>query len=74
MVHLSRLSDSFPVEAGVRQGCVVAPIIFNLFKAAVIIVRMRDIRVEDSINISYCLDGSLFNLNRLKANTLTKLA
>ena len=72
VVHWSGLSESFPVEAGVRQGCVVAQSIFNLFVAAVTSVCMRDTRVEGSINISYRLDGSLFNLNLLKTKTYTR--
>lgn len=58
-------SDPFPVGTGVRQGCVIAPVIFNLFLAAVMAVAKEGIDPEDGVPLTYRLDGGLFNLRRL---------
>ena len=43
-------SDPFPVCSGVRQECVVAPVVFNLFLAAILTVARRGIRPEDGVH------------------------
>ena len=55
-------SSSFPVEVGVKQGCVLAPIIFNLLLVAITLVSHRDLQSFDCVGIEYRLDGGLFNL------------
>ena len=67
-------SSSFPVEVGVKQGCVLAPIIFNLLLVAVTLVSHRDLQSSDCARIEYRLDGGLFNLRRLQAKTKTSSA
>ena len=67
-------SSSFPVEVGVKQGCVLAPIIFNLLLVAITLVSHRDLQSSDCIGIEYRLDGGLFNLRRLQAQTKTSSA
>ncbi|XP_069984652.1 transposon TX1 uncharacterized 149 kDa protein [Penaeus vannamei] len=66
-------SDPFFVGTGVKQGCVIAPIIFNLFVAAVMTIAKQNINPADGVQISYRLDGNLFNLRRLQAKTLVTL-
>ena len=44
-------SSSFPVEVGVKQGCVLAPIIFNLLLVAIALVSHRDLKSSDGIGI-----------------------
>ena len=58
-------SSSFPVEVGVKKGCVLAPIIFNLLLVAINLVSHRDQQSSDCVGIEYRLDGGLFNLRRL---------
>ena len=60
-------SSSFPVEVGVKQGCVLAPIIFNLLLVAITLVSHCDLQSSDFVGIEYRLDGGLFNLRRLQA-------
>ena len=67
-------SSSFPVEVGVKQGCVLAPIIFNLLLVAIALVSHRDLQSCDCVGIEYRLDGGLFNLRRLQAKTKTSSA
>ena len=62
-------SDLFNVLARVKQGCVLAPVIFNIFLVAVTLVCRNGLPSNAGIPYTYCLDGSLFNLRRLKAET-----
>ena len=71
VTHAGGQSDSFPVAVGVRQGCVLAPVIFNLFLAAVNRIASPLVRTEDCLSVTYRLDGSLFNKRRLQSRTLT---
>ena len=74
VVMAGSLSSSFPVEVGVKQGCVLAPIIFNLLLVAITLVSHRDLQSSDCVGIEYCLDGGLFNLRRLQAKSKTSSA
>ena len=67
-------SSSFPVEVGVKQGCVVAPIIFNLLLVSLTLVSHRDLQSSDCVGIEYRLDGCLFHLRRLQAKIKTSSA
>lgn len=62
-------SDPFLVGTGVKQGCVIAPLIFNLFLAAVSTITKQQINPDNGVQLSYRLDGNLFNLRRLQAKT-----
>ena len=59
---------------GVKQGCVQAPIIFNLLLVAMTLVSHRDLQSSDCVRIEYRLDGGLFYLRRLQAKTKTSSA
>ena len=72
VVMAGSLSSSFPVEVGVKQGCVLAPIIFNLLLIAMTLVSHRDL--QSCVGIEYRLDGGLFNLRHLQAQTKTSSA
>ena len=67
-------SSSFPVDVGVRQGCVLATIIFNLLLVAITLVSHRDLQSSDCVEIEYRLDGGFFNLRRIQAKTKTSSA
>lgn len=61
------LSDPFPIQNGVKQGCVLAPTLFNIFVASVLSIALRN--TPESCSIVYQFDGQLFNLQRLQART-----
>ena len=64
-------STSFPVEVGMKQGSVLAPIIFNLLLVVITLIYHRDLQSSNCLGIEYSLDGGLFNLRRLQAKTKT---
>ena len=60
-------SDRFNISNGVKQGCVLAPVLFNLFFTQVLLHAVRDLKLD--VYLKYRLDGSLFDLRRLAAKT-----
>ena len=62
LVMAGSQSTSLPAEVGVKQGCVLATIIFNLLLVAITLVSHRDIQSSDSVGIEYRLDHGLLNL------------
>lgn len=66
-------SDPFPVAVGVKQGCILAPALFNLFLAAINLITHNIIGGYKGVKIEYRLDGNLFNLRRLQAHTKTSI-
>ena len=62
-------SEPFAVEVGVKQGCAMAPVLFNIYLAASNFLFARRNAGNGSVHLVNRLDGSLFNLQRLKART-----
>ena len=62
-------TDHFRVEVGVKQGCVLAPVILNLHLAAATILYRQRAGRGVGVGLSYRSDGSVFNLCRLQART-----
>ncbi len=60
-------SSSFPVQVGVKHGCVLAPVIFNLFLAAVTLLSRNSVSPDEGVCLQFRLDGNLFKLHRLEA-------
>lgn len=50
-----------------KQGCVLAPVMFNLFFTLVLLHAVKDLDV--GIYIQYRSDGFVFDLRRLSAKT-----
>ena len=66
--------SSIHFEVGMKQGCVLAPIIFNLLLVAITLVSHRDLQSSDCVGIEHRLDDGLFNLRRLQAKTKSSSA
>ena len=62
-------STPFEVTNEVKQGCVLTPVLFNLFFIWVLTHALHDF--ERGVYLRYRLDGSLFDLRRLNAKTKT---
>ena len=67
-------SEPFNVEVGVKQGCVLAPVIFNIYLTAVTLLSHQQMNPDDGLKIEFRLDGNLFNLRRLQAQSKTEIA
>ncbi|CAH1266638.1 Hypp3464 [Branchiostoma lanceolatum] len=67
--HKGDLSDPFPIENGVKQGCVLAPTLFAIFFSMMLREAKED--PSEGIYIRFRTDGSVFNLQRLLARTKT---
>ena len=63
------LSEAFAVTMGVKQGCVLAPLLFNVFLLAVTILASNGPATEPNagVKLRYRCDGGAFRLQRLKA-------
>ena len=61
------VTDAFVISNGVKQGCELAPVLFNVFLTCMLSHTVQDL--EKGVYICYRLDGSLFDLCRLTAKT-----
>ena len=60
-------SDPFPVRNGVKQGCVLASILFSMMFSAMPTDSFQD--GDNGIPIRYRFNGKLFNLRMLHAKS-----
>lgn len=63
-------SDAFVVNHGVKQGCVLAPILFSLYLTAVLDTMNEGL--NKGVFLRTRTDSKLFNLARLRAHTKTQ--
>ena len=67
-------SESFSVSRGVKQGCTLAPVLFNLYISYITKLLAAQVSSNCGVSINYRMDRSLFDLQKLKARTKTKSA
>ena len=60
-------TEPFTIKTGVKQGCILAPTIFDMYLLAVLAL-IKD-QLPSGVTIRYRYDGSIFNLRRLNAVT-----
>ena len=65
------LSEPFKIKNGMKQGCVLAPILYTVFFSMMLQQVTKDLDDEDCIYIYFCANGNLFNLKWLQAYTKT---
>ena len=67
----SDCSEPFAVTVGVKQGCVLAPVLFNVYLLAVSMLALGGERRSEAggVDLRYRFEGGAFNLQRLKART-----
>ena len=63
------ISAAFSITNGTKQGCVLAPLLFCIFFAMMLLVAFRDCEV--GVPVRFRTDGNVFNLRRLQARTKT---
>ena len=63
------LSDLFGISNGTKQGCVLAPLLFCIFFAMMLLVAFKN--CDLGVPIQSWADGSVFNLWRLHVRTKT---
>ena len=61
------VTDAFVISNGVKQGCVLGPVLFNVFFTCMLSYAVQDL--EKGVYIRYRLDRSFFDLRRLTAKT-----
>ncbi len=55
-------SEPFRLCAGVRQGCVLAPVLFNIYLLCVTKLLHDKLESSGGITVDFRLDGNLFNI------------
>jgi hypothetical protein len=55
-----RSREWFHVDVGVRQGCVIAPLLFNLFMDMMVKVALARMPADCGVHLAYDTDGELF--------------
>ena len=60
-------SVAFPIQSGVKQGCVLAPTLFGIFFSLLLPYAFSE--SEDGVFLHTRSDGKLFNLSRLRAKS-----
>ena len=61
------VTEAFAISNGVKQGCVLAPVLFNVFFTCMLSRAVCDLK--KCVYIRYRLNGSHFDLRRFTAKT-----
>jgi hypothetical protein len=61
------MSEWFPIKTGVRQGCIIAPMLFNIFIDFLLRETMKDLPDDCGFEILFKIDGHLDRPSSQKA-------
>ena len=62
------VSESFGVLRVMKQGCILAPVLFNLYISYIIRLLADRVGPDCGVSLNYRMDRSLFDLQKLKAH------
>ena len=62
-------SDPFEVTRGVKQGCVLAPVLFNTYVRCITVLLAQTLDKEHQITLNYRVDRNLFDSKKMKARS-----
>ena len=65
------LTEPFEYNSGVKQGCKLAPTLYGIYAAVLLLLAYENVGHQFSIKIRFRYNGDLFDLRRLKAKTKT---
>jgi hypothetical protein len=73
-----RLSEHVPMEVGLRQGCIMAPLLFNVYLAAIVIHVVKDLKADGGdvgipINTFMDIDPLADDVVQKRNNALKKM-
>lgn len=71
--HAGGLSDWFPITTGVRQGCVIAPMLFNVYMDIIMRTTLARCPAECGVEVHYKVDGKLKRLPKDRLNSVERL-
>ena len=63
------ISTAFSTTNGTKQGCALAPLLFCIFFAMMLLIAFKDCKL--GIPVRFRTDGNVFNLRRLQARRKT---
>lgn len=69
VVSRGLVSYAFKVDVGVKQDCVIATNLFNIYLTAVALLSQQILQLEEGESLRYGLDSSVFNIRRFRVPT-----
>ena len=66
-----KVSDTFAITNGVKQGCVLAPTIFSIFLSAMLEEAFRD--MGDGVHIQSRQNADFFTVSHFRAKTKAQI-
>ena len=71
VIYTGKVSPSFPIKNGTKQGCALAPLLFANYFAVMLDLALKD--KSFGIPVHFRTTGGLLNIRRFTATTKTLL-